>query len=172
MKRPYRHGRRHVHDDAGLPLPKLRQHCLRHGDRAERVGLEDIADRLHRRALDGVQEADARVVDQDVDWTGSLNGPTDALRVGDVQRNDAQVLRTRQDVFTRASHRGDHLPAAIEEVAGDLETEAGRASGDQCGLHDVSPWACDRRKVDLLCRIIYNRKSIYRLRKSGNGQPW
>ena len=52
-----------VDDHPGLALPHLRDHCLRHRHRPERVGLEQFADMRHRRRLKGANAANAGVAD-------------------------------------------------------------------------------------------------------------
>ncbi len=132
-----RDARRHVHDDPGLALAHLRQHRLGDRDGAEGVGLEQLADRAPCASLERCGRAEAGVVDQHVDRPGGLDAVANALRVGDVERSTRRSGR-RQHVLARRAHRGDHLPVAIEEVARGFEAEAGRAAGDQDGLHGDS----------------------------------
>ena len=127
--------RRDVHDDAGPALAKLRQHRLHHGKRPERVRLEELAHGVHRRAFEGVQPADAGIVDQDVDGSRGLDGLADARRVGDVEGEHAQAVGGGQTHLARRAHGGHHVPPPVDEEAGGLKTEPGRAAGDQDGLH-------------------------------------
>ncbi len=111
---------------------------MRHGDGAVRVGFIDLAHELHRQALQGVQGADAGIVDQHVDRPGFFHDPADAVRVGDVERQDAQMVGPRQHILTRGAHGGDDLPIALEEMTGGIQAEAGRTSGDEDGFHGTS----------------------------------
>jgi hypothetical protein len=47
---------------------------------------------LHRRRLEGADDADARVVDQDVDFAGLGDGARDAVGVGDIQRDQLDAV--------------------------------------------------------------------------------
>jgi hypothetical protein len=91
-QRLQRHTRRHVHDDAGPALAELRQHRLRQCDRAEGVGLEQLAYSRHRHQFGWGSRAEARVVDEDVDRARRLDGLANALRIRDVERQHAQAV--------------------------------------------------------------------------------
>ena len=58
-----------------------------------------------------------------------------------VDTSTSSVIResARQGAGLRVAHRGDHFPAAVEEMAGDLQAEAGGAPCDEYGLHDETP---------------------------------
>ena len=43
--------------------------------------------------------------------------------IGDIEGEDAEILRTRQNVFARFAHRGDDLPVVFQEIPSDLEAE-------------------------------------------------
>ena len=73
--------------------------------------------------------------------TSTSSGPARLDRGGDalgprhVERQDAQPLRSGQNVFARRSHGGDHVPALRVKVARGLEAIAGRAAGNEHGVH-------------------------------------
>ncbi len=53
----------------------------------------------------------------------ALDGPPDARRIGDVEGEDAQAVAGGQVHRARRTHGGYHVPAPVEEKAGDLKTE-------------------------------------------------
>ena len=75
-----------VDDGTRALLAHTWQHCLHHRDGPEQIGVEDAMYRLHRRAFDHAQPADAGVVDQNVDGTRGGDRRGDVVSIGDVQR--------------------------------------------------------------------------------------
>ncbi|MNI36024.1 hypothetical protein D3C73_900640 [compost metagenome] len=140
QKRQRLHGdrRRDIDDQPRPSFAELRKHGLHHAHGADRVGLEDIADDIDRRAFERVQPADAGIVDKDVDRAGRFDSPCDAFIASDVEGENAQVFGYRQQVLTRRAHSRDYIPAAIEKQFCDIEAETRRAAGDENSLHGCS----------------------------------
>ena len=127
-------------DHAGAARAHGRNDRLRHRDEAEHIGLEQRPRRLDRRRLERVQKADAGIVDEDIDRPGRSDGAGNAGRVGHVEGQQSEAVGGGQQAFLRVAHGGDDAPAALEEIARDGEAEAGRAAGDENGLHKKAPW--------------------------------
>jgi len=118
-----RHGGGDVDDHARPPRAELRKHRLQHGQCAQRVGLEQLARRLRLDQLDRHPRAETRIVDKHVDIARFFHCPGDARGIGDVERQDDELVGYRQDIGSRVAHRGDHPPAAIEEQFRRFEAE-------------------------------------------------
>lgn len=99
------------------------------------IGLEHIAHGGHGGGFECAEQADAGVIDQDVDGAGSLKRPCDAVGAGHVQRKHAQAVRRRQQVFARCAQGGDDFPALRQEVTGRGKAIARGTAGDQYGFH-------------------------------------
>ena len=69
---------------------------------------------------------------------------------GSVTSSGSTRIRSdaRQQAVARRPHGGDHGPALRVEVARGLEAVAGRAAGDQYGLHRRSPSVWSMAGVD------------------------
>jgi len=80
--------------------------------------------RSHRCTLEDAEQADACVVHQHVERAGGLHRLANAPRVGDIECEHAQVFGPGQHALTRCPHRGDDLPAPLEEVVGGFEAES------------------------------------------------
>ena len=85
-----------VDDRPRTPLAHLRQHCLDQVHRPEVKDLEEPSLFLQRRVFDRAPEADARVVDEDVDRTEFGDRPGDGRVVGDIGDYPACDRRVRQ----------------------------------------------------------------------------
>ncbi|MGF6819839.1 hypothetical protein OKW33_006733 [Paraburkholderia atlantica] len=82
-----------------------------------------------------VQKADTRIVDEHVDPACCIDDRANALRVLHIEGENRKTIGARQHVFTWRAHRRDHAPVAIQKISRDFEAKAGRATGNQDGLH-------------------------------------
>jgi hypothetical protein len=108
---------------------------LHHRHRTQRVGVEHLADVRHGSRFKGADDADARIVHENVNSSGSVEDRSDAFIARDVQRQDSQPTGTRQDVGVRCTHGGDDVPAIGQEVTGRLKAVARGRTGNQDRLH-------------------------------------
>lgn len=113
-----------VDDGAGFFLAEVGEEGLGDGHGAEGIGLENFADAVDGGAFEGIEEADACIVHEGVYGASGLDEGVDALGVGDIEREDAEVLGAGQDGGVWHAHGGDDLPPASEEVGGDFEAKA------------------------------------------------
>lgn len=149
-------------DDRSRPaFAHLRDHRLRHGDSAEAVGGIDVADAPQRRMFERAEQADPRIVDQNVDRPGGGDGGGDAVVIGHIERQQAKPRRRFERRGGRVAHRRDHGPAASMKMARGFEAIARRAAGDQNPFHHSSFHQGDGK--DLVSRrdTIYNVKSAF-----------
>lgn len=130
-----RHGRRHIDDHARSARAEAGHYRLRHCHGAERVQLEKLACCVHRHAFQRAHQTGAGIVDERVDRPRFIQSTGDVGSVGHIECNDAQPFGCGQQIPTRRAHRGNDRPVAIEEIAGSLKPEAGRAAGDEDGVH-------------------------------------
>ncbi len=138
-ERERREGRRggDIDDRARPAFAHLRDHRLRHRDRAERVGRIDRADLRHRRMFERAEQADAGIVDEHVDRPRRGDRGGDAGVVGDVEGEEAESFGRCKRCRGGGAHGGNDGPAAGVEMAGSFKAIARRAAGDEDGFHGV-----------------------------------
>jgi hypothetical protein len=112
----------------------VRQHRARHPDRAEDIRLEQSASLLDRALLRRAGNADARIVDQDLDAARSVkhvpDGSSHRLIVGDIEREE--------------NHSVSRLPGA-GSPAGAVHGEPGTEERTRGRLTDPRRCARDKR---------------------------
>src|SRR5690606_17884302 len=103
------------------------------------------------------KQADTGIVYQHIDWARELQRGSDAVGPGDVQRTNANVIRSSEQTILWSTHGGDDFPAPGQEVAGGFEAVAGRTAGDQYGFHlDLLSGFDSERKIGQSFRTIDN----------------
>jgi hypothetical protein len=126
-----------VDDPARRAGAQLRQERLRDAPCTEEIGLERLVDLVEvgvGRPLPGVVE-DRGVVDEDVEVLDAGCGGTDALVVGDIEDDRADVRRAElargarpAPTVARAEQDGESEAA---ELTADLEADAAVGAGDE-----------------------------------------
>ena len=138
-----------VHDEPAALLAKDRQHGAADSQHAEEVRLEQLARLGRRRVLDGPGQADARVVDHDVEPALPLPDEVDGSADGDVVAHVHRDHRRRR-LGRRRRERGatacavDAVAEAAEVLGAGL-AEAGRSPGDEDDLGSHACTSCGGR---------------------------
>ena len=120
----------HVHDAAAALLPHDGQHCVVHVHHAEEVHIELTPGLLRRRELDRAGDAEARVVDQNVDAPLAAqdlgHGGVDLRLIRHIR---LQMRHARLRVFGAAAEL-IHVQTAVAQRACGVEADARAAAGD------------------------------------------
>ena len=158
--RPRRVRRDRAVVDDPAPARRLRLHLperrLRAQERAGQVDVDDVPPLLERQVLERAADADAGVVEQQVDAAErapcvAANSASHRRRVGDVGRHRERARRVAAGVDDRllqrlaSAARQRDAPAVAQQRDGDGLADAGAGAGDDGDLarsthRDFLPW--------------------------------